>query len=129
MMSSEVWAGKVDPYYNVVTEKAICLGTIEFNSLAEAFVKTIRLYNKNARKHLYDPQFIFRGKVYICSGIGLQSKTGRGYTNYWTTGKISASKMPVTWGMKWKWIEEYALWIPKSKVNERDAVKYVTRTF
>ena len=52
MATSEVWAGKVDTRYNVRTDTAVCIGKIEFNSLPEAFIKTLRLYNKNANRHL-----------------------------------------------------------------------------
>ncbi len=131
MATSEVWAGKVNTRYNVVTDEAVCIGKIEFNSLPEAFVKTLRLYNKNANRHLYDPQFIFKGKVYTCSYLGEESRTGRGTTHYWALSKTSASSMPVTFSMysgvggKIRMVNDYVLTIPKSKVNDRDWMKYI----
>ena len=131
MATSEVWAGKVDSYYNVVTDEAIRLGQIEFNNLALAFIKTLRLYNKNASKHLYDPQFIFRGRVYVCEQYGEPSKTGRGYAHYWTLHRTNAKSMPVTFSMYGtgkgpvKTTEQFVLSIPKSKVNSPDWVDYL----
>lgn len=133
MATSKVWAGKVDTYNRVVTDDAICLGMIEFDSLPEAFIKTLRLYNKNASKHLYDPQFMFKGKVYVCEYYGEQSKTGRGYTRYWTLASTTATKMPVTFsdyepvkaGGKVRIKDSYLLLIPKSKVNDRNWMKYI----
>lgn len=131
MATSEVWAGKINTHYSVVTDKAVCLGKIEFTSLPEAFIKTLRLYNKNASKHLYHPQFIFRGRVYVCSESGTPSKTGRGHTQYWDLGKTNAKKMPVTFNMygtgkdSVKVTEHFVLSIPKSKVNSPDWGKYL----
>ena len=126
MATSEVWAGKVNTRYNIVTDEAICLGKIEFKDFPEAFIKTFRLYNKNASKHLYDPQFIFKGNVCVCTNFGEQSKTGRGYTDYWTVDRTNAKKMPVTFGNysasggTVKITHDYLLVIPKSKVNSPD---------
>lgn len=131
MATSEVWAGKVNTYYHEVTDEAIRLGQIEFSDLAEGFVKTLRMYNKNASKHIYDPQFVFNGKVYTCSEYGIPSKTGRGTTNYWSLEKTSATRMPVTWGMfgnglgNIRVMEGYVLTIPKSKVNDRNWRNYI----
>lgn len=131
MATSEVWAGKVDTRYDVRTDGAVCIGKIEFDSLPEAFIKTLRLYNKNANRHLYDPQFIFKGKVYTCGYYGTESRTGRGTTRYWTLSKTSASSMPVTFSMyngvggKVRMINDFVLTIPKSKVNNRDWMKYI----
>lgn len=128
---SEVWAGKVDSYYNVVTDEAVCLGKIEYRNGAEAFIKTLRLYNKNANRHLYDPQFIFRGRVYVCGQYGEPSKTGRGYTHYWVLHRTNAKSMPVTFSMYGagegpvKTTEQFVLSIPKSKVNSPDWRKYL----
>lgn len=125
---SKVYAGKVDPVHKVVTDDALYLGEIEFSSLADGFVKTIRLYNKNARKHLYNPQFSFKGYTHICSEIGNKSKTGRGYTHYWYLWKMSkGAEMPVTWGSPGKILEDYMMFIPKRHVNDKDALKYVSR--
>lgn len=129
MATSEVWAGKVDHMAHVVTDNAVRLGQIEFNSLAEAFIKTIRMYNKNAFKHLYGPQFIYRGYVYMCGYYGEPSKSGRGTTHYWTLTKTSGTKMPVTFGMYEKGVktlEAFVYFIPKSKVNDRNWSKYIS---
>ena len=131
MTTSEVWAGKVDTRYNVVTDNAICLGRIEFSDLADGFIKTLRMYNKNANRHLYDPQFIYKGFVYTCDYLGLQSKTGRGITHYWTLSRTNAKKMPVTFssfsgvGGSVEFKEQYVLMIPKSKVNIPDWKRYL----
>ena len=131
MVTSEVWAEKVNTYYNEVSGKAIRLGQIEFKDLAEAFIKTLRAYNKNANKHLVFPQFIFRGRVYTCSEFGGSSKTGRGTTWYWTLEMTSAKELPVTWAMfgngqgNIRLIDQYVLIIPKSKVNSPDWRRYL----
>ena len=131
MATSEVWAGKVDTFYNVVTDNAICLGKIEFSDLADGFVKTLRMYNKNANRHLYDPQFIYKGFVYICDYLGLPSKTGRGVAHYWTLSKTNAKKMPVTFGSfsgaggSVELKDQYVLMIPKSKVNSPYCRQYL----
>lgn len=131
MATSEVWAGKVNTRYKVVTDEAVCLGKIEFASFPEAFIKTLRLYNKNANRHLYDPQFVFKGRVYVCSESGKPSKTGRGYTYYWDVGETNAKKMPVTFSMYGagkgpvKTTKQYILSIPKSKVNSPDWRRYL----
>lgn len=131
MATSEVWAVKVDTRYNVVTDEAICLGKIEFSDLAEGFVKTLRMYNKNANRHLWNPQFIYKGYVYDCSEYGVPSKTGRGTTHCWALSKTSAKKMPVTISMYAGHkgpvdITEFQfLSIPKSKVNSPDWRRYL----
>lgn len=123
-MKSRVYAGKVDPYYNVVTEDSIYLGEIEFNSVKEAFVKTIRLYNKNARRHIYNPQFRFDGRQWYCWEYGSQSKTGRGYTHYWVLTMTVKGKGLALFETGPKGLHDVYV-IPKSKVNLRDAVKYI----
>ena len=131
MATSEVWAGKVDPHYNVVTDEAVCLGKIEFTTFPEAFIKTLRLYNKNANRHLYDPQFMFKGKVYVCEYYGEPSKTGRGYTRYWCVNGTNAKKMPVTFSMYGvgkgpiRTTNQFILMIPKSKVNDPNWRSYL----
>lgn len=125
MATSEVWAGKVNPYYNEATGEAIRLGTIEFKTFSEAFIKTLRMYNKNASKHLYDPQFIFNGRVYTCMEYGEQSKTGRGTTRYWTVSQTSAKKMPVTFYDNYEITHDYLMRIPKSKVNDPNWRHYI----
>ena len=123
---SEVWAEKVGVRYNEVTDDAICLGKIEFKDFPEAFIKTLRLYNKNANRHITHPQFIFKGRVYVCTEFGKPSKTGRGYASYWAVGKTNAKKMPVTsTSGPVKITRDYLLTIPKSKVNSPDWRKYL----
>lgn len=122
MATSEVWAGKVDTYNKVVTDEAICLGKIEFTSFPEAFIKTLRLYNKNANRHLYDPQFVFKGKVYVCTEYEESSKTGK-TIRLWYVDGTNAKRMPVTFSMYGagkgpvKITHQFLLSIPKSKVN------------
>ena len=128
MATSEVWAEKVNNHYRVVSGKAIRLGQIEFNNLALAFIKTLRLYNKNANRHILYPQFIFRGRVYTCTEYSEPSKTGRGHTQYWTLEKTPASKLPVTWAMFGNGrgnVRVVDMTIPKSKVNSPDWVDYL----
>lgn len=124
MATSEVWADKVDIRYNDVTDECLRLGTIEFKDFPEAFIKALRLYNKNANRHITSPQFMFNGYVYECTYYGVQSKTGRGYTHYMTVGRTNAKKMPVTlnmwsgFGGKVSITHDYILSIPKSKIND-----------
>lgn len=131
MATSDVYADKVDTRYNEVTDEVLYLGKIEFNDFQEAFIKTLRLYNKNANRHITSPQFMFRGRVYICTYIGLPSKTGRGYTHYMTVGRTSAKKLPVTVNM-WRGFggsvystEDDVLSIPKSKINDPNWRRYL----
>ena len=128
---SKVYAGKVDTYTNTVTDETVCLGEIEFSNPSEGFIKTIRLYNKNANRHLYSPQFMFKGRILICDEYGEKSKTGRGTTRYWTLGAVKIGpKMPVTWHdfairKTAKMEYNYLMWIPKRKVKDKDALRYI----
>lgn len=128
---SKVYAGKVNTYAHVVTDETICLGEIEFNTLNDAFIKTLRLYNKNANKHIYNPQFMYRGNIYFCDELGEPSKSGRGYTQYWCLHKVAKGpKMPVTWfdfdQRHTATIEDsYMAMIPKKKVNQVNAILYI----
>lgn len=131
MATSEVWAEKVDVRYNEVTDDAIRLGRIEFKDFPEAFIKTLRLYNKNANRHITSPQFMFNGYVYECSYYGEQSKTGRGITHYMTVSRTNAKKMPVTlymwsgFGGNVSSTQDYILSIPKSKINDPNWRRYL----
>ena len=127
---SKVYAGKVDTYTNTVTDETVCLGEISFTNASEGFIKTIRLYNKNANRHLYDPQFMFKGHILICGRYGIKSKTGRGTTQYWELEMVKKGpKMPVTsydFERKTAEIEyQHLMWIPKRKVNDKDALRYI----
>lgn len=125
MTKIKVYAEKVDTRYNVVTDDVLYLGEIDADTLAEAFIKTLRLYNKNAQRHIDSPMFKYRGTVYSCSYYGEKSKTGRGYTRYW-----SLDIMRMAWPPKGHWDDRkiqrgYVLMIPKSKVNDRNWLKYI----
>jgi len=124
---SEVYAGKVDMKYNVVTDIPVYLGEIEFSSLKEAFVKTIRMYNKNARKHIYHPQFKFNGRVYYCWEYGDGSKKTRSgkYTEYWVLAKCRTGKGWALFETGPRVTNPYFMLIKKSRVNMKDAKKYV----
>lgn len=131
MTTSEVWSMKVDPRSNEVTEECLRLGTIEFKDFPEAFIKALRLYNKNANRHITEPHFMFKGYVYECTYYGVPSKTGRGYTHYMTVGRTNAKKMPVSLNM-WsggrggvRFTAEYILSIPKSKINDPNWKRYL----
>lgn len=127
---SPVYATKVNNYYRIVTNESICLGEITFETLSDGFLKAIRLFNKNANKHITSPTFVFRGYVYECTEFGQHSETGRGITRYWTLSKRS-KKATVDMAVgtmiekKLKFIDDYIMFIPKSKVNERNAHKYI----
>lgn len=121
---SEVWAGKVQN--NEVTEIPVYLGMIEFSTIPEAFVKTIRMYNKNAKRHIYNPQFTFKNRQYYCWSYGSKN-TNRGYTRVWALDRCVVGKGVSLWqtGPQPSSQGQYFMTIPKSKVNLPDAVKYV----
>ena len=125
--TSKVYAFKINPYYNVITNDTICLGEISFSSLSEAFIKALRMYNKNARRHISGPMFKYKGKVFGCVDVGYPSKTGRGFTQYWTLCVYEKKMMwpPITWDCKFA--EQYLITIPKSKINSKDAIRWVEK--
>ena len=125
MATSKVFAQKI--YNHQVSEDTVYLGDIEFSSLEEAFIKTIRLHNRYARKRIIFEMFTYRGRRYSIADLGLQSKNGRGYTQYWTLDRMSKkAPYPFSLDYKGKPIDEYYIMtIPKSKVNNRDWMKYI----
>lgn len=128
---SPVYATKVNNYYQVVTEDTLYLGDITFSSLKDGFLEAIRLYNRNAKRNISYPSFIFRGGVYWVEPFYEPSKTGKGYTQSWTLGSVKSKWVKVDTGMATVIdrggadVDEYIMTIPKSKVNLPDAVKYV----
>ena len=128
---SPVYATKVNNYYNVVTEETLYLGDITFSSLTDGFIEAIRLYNKNAKRNISYPAFIFRGSVYWAETYSEPSKTGKGYTWDWTLGRVISKWVKVDMGMATVIdrggadVDEYIMTIPKSKVNLPDAIRYV----
>ena len=89
MATSNVYALKVNPYYKIVTEESINLGTITFGSLKEGFVKALKMYNKNASRHITMPMFMFKGRKYVCFDEGRPSKTGKSYIDYWYLSRMA----------------------------------------
>lgn len=127
MVKSEVWAGKVDVRKGEVTDIPVYLGEIEFSSLKEAFIKTIRMYNKNAAKHIYNPQFRFEGRPYFCWEYGVPSKNGMGWMKCWALDKCRKGNGVALYSKGPSSMDGYYMTVPKSKVNLKDAVKYVKR--
>lgn len=132
---SPVYATKVNNYYRVVTDETLYLGEITFSSLKEGFLKAIRLYNKNAKRNITAPTFIFRGSVYWIGGIGLPSKRGKGFTQYWELSRVKSKWVKADMGMltvinKGGAKEDpYLMYIPKSKVNLPNAINYIGNPF
>lgn len=128
---SPVYATKVNNYYQVVTEDTLYLGDITFSSLKDGFFEAIRLYNRNARRNIAYPSFIFRGSVYWVEIYYETSKTGKGYTQYWTLHRVKSKWVKVDMGMATVInrgganVDNYIMTIPKSKVNLPDAIRYV----
>ena len=128
---SPVYATKVNNYYRVVTDETLYLGEITFSSLKEGFLKAIRLYNKNAKRSIMSPQFIFRGSVYVVSDYGESTK--RGTTWYWELSRVKSKWYKVNTGMLTGIdrggvdSDQYLMIIPKSKVNSPDAMKYIEK--
>ena len=126
---SPVYATKVNNYYRVVTDETLYLGEITFSSLKEGFLKAIRLYNKNAKRNITSPQFIFRGYVYMVGDYG--NPTKRGTTWYWDLSRVKSKWYKVDSGMLVGInrggvdADNYLMVIPKSKVNSPDAMKYI----
>lgn len=127
MATSNVYALKINPYYHIVTEESINLGTITFGSLKEGFVKALRMYNKNASRHITMPMFMFKGRKYVCFESGIASKTGKGYTWYWylhrmatysVYGQLPRDKRPFL-------DREFIYAIQKTKVKQSNALDYV----
>ena len=129
---SPVYATKVNNYYRVVTDESVYLGEITFSSLKEGFLKAIRLYNKNAKRNIASPAFIFRGSVYWVDEYGIPSKNGRGNTWYWELTKVYSKWVKVDMGMATVIgkggadTDPYSnMKIPKSKINLPNAMKYI----
>ena len=89
MATSNVYALKINPYYHIVTEESINLGTITFGSLKEGFVKALKMYHKNANRHITMPMFTFKGRKYVCIDEGTQSKTGKSYIYIWYLNRMA----------------------------------------
>lgn len=89
MATSKVYALKINPYYNVITEESVSLGTISFGSLKEGFVKALKMYHKNANRHITMPMFIFKGRKYVCFDEGRPSKTGKSYIYFWYLSRMA----------------------------------------
>lgn len=129
--NSPVYVTKVNNYYHEVTEDTLYLGDITFSSLKDGFIEAIRLYNRNARRNITTPSFIFRGGVYWVETYDEPSKTGRGYTQYWTLGSVKSKWVKVDTGVATVInrggadVDGYIMTIPKSKVNLPDAIRYV----
>lgn len=119
MSKSKVFAGKVNPFAQIVTDNAVCLGEIEFRDLEEGFIKTLRLYNQNARKHLYYPQFAYKDRIFLCID----------YDDEWSLNEVKSEGMPVTFGTfeskKAVITRDFIASIPKKRVKEWDAVRYI----
>lgn len=129
---SPVYATKVNNYYRVLTDETLYLGEITFSSLKEGFLKAIRLYNKNAKRNISSPAFIFRGNVYWVDISYETSKTGKGYTQYWELTKVYSKWVKVDMGMATVIgkggadTDPYSnMKIPKSKINLPNAMKYI----
>ena len=111
---SPVYATKVNNYYRVVTDETLYLGEITFSSLKEGFLKAIQLYNKNAKRNIASPAFIFRGSVYW-ELTKVKSKWVKADMGMLTViNKGGADTDPYT-----------TMKIPKSKVNLPNAIKYI----
>lgn len=132
---SPVYATKVNNYYKVVTDESVYLGEITFSSLKEGFVKAIRLYNKNAKRNITAPTFIFRGSVYWINGIGYPSKQGKGTTWYWELSRVKSKWVKADMGMLTVInkgganTDPYLMYIPKTKVNLPNAMNYICNPF
>lgn len=126
MTTSEVWAETINDPYGIKR-----LGEIKFRDFPDAFIEALRMYNRNANRHITNPQFMYEGKVYVCDEHGSPSKTGKGMTYYWSVHRTNAKKLPVTLNM---WMAEggsvrlttqYILTIPKSKVSSPNCRQYL----
>lgn len=128
---SPVYATKVNNYYQVVTEETLYLGEITFSSLKDGFLKAIRLYNRNAKRNITPPSFIFRGSVYWVGQYGESSKTGKGLTWYWELSKVKSKWVKVDMGLLTVInkgganTNPYIMTIPKSKVNLINAIDFI----
>lgn len=111
MVKIKVYANKVYRPANVVTDDIIYLGDIEADSFPVAFIKTLRLYNKNANRGIVYPTFTWKGKTYSCDYIGEQSK--RGVHRMMTVHQYNPKTGAYT-------NNQYILTIPKSKINSPD---------
>lgn len=128
---SPVYATKVNNYYQVVTDEILYLGDITFSSLKDGFVEAIHLYNRNAKRNITPPSFIYNGSVYWLGQYGESSKTGKGITWYWELSKVKSKWVKVDMGLLTVInkgganTDPYIMTIPKSKVNLPDAIRYV----
>ena len=120
MGSANVYTYKVIDHH--VTEEKVYLGTIQFSTIKEAFLKLIAMYNKNANRHISKMlEFTYLGKTYCLGtmGFNVDSHGRERYQKYWELSCWSDKSN--------KWLDEYMYWIPVSKVKDKDAMKYITK--
>ena len=116
MTKVKVYAEKVYRPANVVTDEIVYLGDVDATSLHVAFIKALRMYNKNARKGIASPFFKWGGKTYMCTEYGEVGP--RGIKRFWSLNELNVKTQRFT-------DNQYILNIPKSKVNSTDWMKYL----
>lgn len=115
MTKVKVYAEKVYRPANVVTDEIVYLGDVDATSLHVAFIKALRMYNKNARKGIASPFFKWGGKTYMCAEYGFGPERTKWF---WSLNEFNVKTHRFT-------DNQYILNIPKSKVNSADWMKYL----
>lgn len=115
-MKVKIYAEKVYRPANVVTDEIVYLGDVDASSLHVAFIKALRMYNKNARRGIASPFFKWGGKTYMCTEYGEVSSRGTKWL--WSLNELNVKTGRFT-------DKQYILNIPKSKVNSPDWMKYL----
>lgn len=115
-MKVKIYAEKVYRPTNVVTDEIVYLGDVDATSLHVAFIQTLRMYNNNARKGIAHPFFKWGNKTYMCTEYGEVGP--RGTKRFWSLNELNVKTDRFT-------ENQYILNIPKSKVNNKDWMKYL----
>ncbi len=115
MSITKVYAEKVYRPANIVLDEKVYLGEINAIGLTDAFVKAIRLYNKNARRSIVRPFFKWRDNTYMCTEY--DEVNSRGVHRLWTLNVLDVRTD--------KFTKPYICGIPKSKVNNKNWIDYL----
>ena len=115
MPITKVYAEKVYRPANIVLDEKVYLGEIDAIGLTDAFVKAIRLYNKNARRSIVRPFFKWKNNTYMCTEY--DEVNSRGVHRLWVLNELDVRTD--------KFTKPFIYSIPKSKVNDKNWIDYL----
>lgn len=117
---TKVYANEVR--YNQVRRTLYPIGQITYSSTADAFIKAVRLFNRENHGDIAFPRFKDRGHTFGIVEYGIPSKTGKRNVYYYVLRLITENP---AYEDGEEWSNGYVFRIPKSKINRPDAVKYM----